>query len=389
MRISYFHDEFYPSKGTDTQQVMKNLEGLARAGADVHLNIPRFPSQWLVSQKRLAEELFAHYGVRQRYPVHSFYCPIPYSRLRPEKLYHGTVATTFSAFRGAGLIYSRNVPPILTALNLGRMALYETYKPLPTAMPALFSMLRPYLRSPKFLGIITHSDVARDSFFEHGCPPEKVIALHNGFDPEDMEPRLNQQEARARLGLPADVRLLGYTGNLQASKNIPYLVDVVAGVPDAHLLLVGGKEANQRQIAAHAERVAPGRVKLAGWVAGYEVPPWLYACDALAVSPSGHALAAGNDTVLPMKLFQYLAAGRPLYVPDLPDTRELVLDGVHGRRTPPDDLEQNVRDLAELLADSVQAQTMGEACRKTAEELTWESRGRRLKAFIKARMEAI
>jgi len=386
MHIHYFHDEKYPSKGTDTQQVMKNLEGLSRTGPGVSLHIPRFPDTWLRSTGDWRRELYDFYGIRHPFDVKGVWCPIPYSRLRLEKLFHGLVSPAVATGRRPEIIYSRNVPPVLCGLRLGHYALYETYKPLPTSMPGLWRLLRVALSSPRFLGIITHSEYAREVFIRHRVPDEKVVAIHNGFDPEEMEPRLTPQEARRKLGLPeSGGPIIGYAGNMQASKNLPSLLEVVGRVPNARLLLVGGARSHREELAAQAAQKAPGRVIFAGWVEGYRVPQYLYACDILAIPPSGRAARRG-DTVLPMKLFQYLAAGRALFVPDLPDTAELVRDGVHGVRTPPDASVANVRDLARLVSDREAARLMGRNCARLAARFTWESRARRIVSFIQDNM---
>ena len=56
---------------------------------------------------------------------------------------------------------------------------------------------------------------------------------------------------------------------------------------------------------------------------------FLFAADILMI-PEPKVKTVGN-TVLPMKLFQYLAAGRAIYAPDAPDTAELLTHGkMHG-----------------------------------------------------------
>jgi glycosyltransferase involved in cell wall biosynthesis len=384
MRICYFHDEKYPNTETDTQQVAKNLEGLALAGADVTLFVPRFPGNWFTGE-RFAGAIMSYYGVRKPYPVRGVWCPIPYSPLRAEKLYHGVAAPLVAAAAGCDLVYSRNSQAVLAGLALGKSALFETYKPLPEVLPGLFRVLKAALASPRFLGIVTHSEYARSSFTAHGVSREKVVTLYNGLDPADMLPVLSRAEARASLGLPEAGRLVGYAGNMHPAKDLPALIRVMGRVPEARLLLVGGSESHRQEVARFADTEAPGKVILAGWVPGYRLAPYLYACDVLAIAPSARALYQTGTQVLPMKLFQYLAAARPIYLPDLPDTRELIVHGVHGIRTPPGDLARNVADLEGLLADAAAQERMGENCARLARDLTWENRGRKLLSFIAGR----
>jgi glycosyltransferase involved in cell wall biosynthesis len=386
MRIYCLHDQKYPNETTDTQQVAKTVEGLHARGGDVTLVIPRFPPDWLKPTERWKDHLFGVYGIHEKFPILGIPCPFFHSRIRAAKLYHGLVGTTLMSILkksdDRAIIYSRNVPAILTGFMAKRRVLYETYKTLPTSMPALFKMISPLFHHSRFMGIITHSEYARGVCVKHGVPKEKIVAIHNGHEPREITPRLSKEEARKSLGLDPNGYWIGYSGNMQKSKNVDYLIKLVSRLDNAKLLLVGGTRTHQRRVSRLASQLAPGRVVQAGWVEGHRVPQYLYACDVLAIPASDRGLQIAGDTVLPMKLFQYLAVGRPLLVPDLPDTRELIKDGIHGIRTKPHDLERNTAHLKILLEDTRLATRMARNCMETAGSYTWKKRARKLLDFI-------
>ena len=58
-----------------------------------------------------------------------------------------------------------------------------------------------------------------------------------------------------------------------------------------------------------------------------DLPAWLAAADVLLIPPSRAPLEQFRNCVLPLKLFAYLAAGKPILAPRAPDTAELLVDG--------------------------------------------------------------
>ena len=319
-RVGIISDERYPSAFTDTQQVMKNATALARAGLDVELLIPRPLHRRGWSAARAHAELAAHYSLRGPVPVREVFT-VPTGSLRVEKLTHGVVAPLSFALRRFDLIYSRNVIPAMLTLALGKKLVFETYRAWGYEQPKLVQRLGPVLRHERFVGTITHSAYAARSLVEQGYPADKVVVLHNGYDPADFEPRLAKAEARRAIGFETERPLLVYTGNMQPNKGVETAIDVAARLPEIELLLVGGQPAHLRRLEGYAAELGARNVTFTGHQRVGDVPTYLAAADVLVVPPTGAPLKTHGRTVLPMKLFVYLAAGRPILGPDLPDQR--------------------------------------------------------------------
>jgi hypothetical protein len=80
---------------------------------------------------------------------------------------------------------------------------------------------------------------------------------------------------------------------------------------------------------------------------------------------------------LPIKLFEYLAAGIPVVASDFPLWRELVGDA--GVLVDPLDVDAIAGAIGELLADPARAEAMGRAGREAvATQFAWEAEGERL-----------
>jgi glycosyltransferase involved in cell wall biosynthesis len=112
-----------------------------------------------------------------------------------------------------------------------------------------------------------------------------------------------------------------------------------------------------------------------------EVATYLYAADCLIVPPTDEPLRVGR-TVLPMKIFSYLAAGRPILAPRLPDMQEVLTDGVTACLVDPGDFGGAAAALVALQGDPARRARLARNARDAAAECTWEARARRVLEFL-------
>jgi glycosyltransferase involved in cell wall biosynthesis len=112
-----------------------------------------------------------------------------------------------------------------------------------------------------------------------------------------------------------------------------------------------------------------------------QVPPErltaFYGPGAVCLLPLSNEEIARSYTS-PLKLFEYLAAGRPIAAADLPTIREIVTDGEHARLIPVGDAGAWRRALEDLLRDRPRAAEMAANARRLAHSCTWEQRAKPL-----------
>jgi glycosyltransferase involved in cell wall biosynthesis len=112
----------------------------------------------------------------------------------------------------------------------------------------------------------------------------------------------------------------------------------------------------------------------------------MVSADVLLLPPSSVGLKVAGHTVLPMKLYGYLAAGRAVLAPNTPDIAELLVDGQNAVLVPPSDAKVAARALADLLGDDDRRARLAAAALETGKELTWDTRAEKLEAFIRERL---
>jgi glycosyltransferase involved in cell wall biosynthesis len=152
---------------------------------------------------------------------------------------------------------------------------------------------------------------------------------------------------RSRLGLPRDRFVVTFAGTLGIAQALPNVLDAAERVPgEAHFALIGDGPIKPALEESAQER-GLGNVSFHAQVPLERIPPALAASDALLVPLSAHPTFA---SFVPSKLFDFMAAGRPVIVAAAGEAAR-ILDSAHaGVAVPPEDpdaLATAVRWLAE------------------------------------------
>lgn len=285
--------------------------------------------------------------------------------------------------RGADLLYSR-IPAMLAMGHLAPLPFTtDHYRLWPDELPALRPLFRLTSRHRRCAGLILHSEYAAANYRRAGVPGERMLVAHNGFDAREAPPSKNA--SRARLGLPVGRPIALYAGRISPRKGLDQILAIADLRPDVLFVLVGseGDGPIERQAASRAN------VRVASWADTAALPAWLAATDVLLVPPSRAPLERFRDCVLPMKLFAYLAAGRPILAPASPDTAELLRNGETALLVEPEQPELSAAALDRLLDDAGLADRLAGNALRLASGLTWDRRAEKISAFLEARLGAI
>ncbi|MCA9545546.1 MAG: glycosyltransferase family 4 protein [Myxococcales bacterium] len=381
MRIAYLTDETFPNRNASGLQIVQTLSALHRAGAAVDMVFPAKPGD----RRGVA-------GWRDTLEDH-FHVPCPFGlvplptwlggRRPPIKVAHGVLGTGHALRGGYDLIYTRTVAPIAPALAARRWVLFETYRPLTRQFGW---SRRPFVRvghHPRFVGIVTHSKLARQAFVEDGLPEDRVRTVYNGFDPAAFAERRTPSEARALLGLPERPTVV-YTGRIAPVKSTDLLLDAAARTPEAHWVLAGADDTEEARPYVERARAMPN-VTCTGYLTGPQLVQVLQAGDVLVVPPSAAPLQRFGTTVLPIKVFTYLAAHRAIVAGDLPDAGELLTHERNSLLVRPDDVEALAGAVRRLVVEPALRDRLATAAAATSEALTWPARAERILDFIQGR----
>lgn len=175
---------------------------------------------------------------------------------------------------------------------------------------------------------------------------------------------------RERLNIPATSQVVVYTGNFEGYQGLPALVEalpyVQAAVPGVVLVLVGAEGRGSDAIAQQAARLnLNGHIRLVERQDRASMPAFLALANVL-VSPRSYGAN------LPLKIFDYLAAGRPIVATDIP-THRAVLNEERALLVPPFPAAIGAA-LSRILQDQALADRLSAAARDyAATHLGWPS----------------
>jgi glycosyltransferase involved in cell wall biosynthesis len=254
------------------------------------------------------------------------------------------------ATSGAWAARALDVPHILE-VNAPLSAEQAAHRGLAFAVPAR-ALERRLIREAD--RVVAVSTALERWLAANGVDPGRIAVVPNAVDPERF--------AGARRPVAVDgAAVVGFVGTLKPWHDVASLIRAVALLSCAgmrlRLLVVGdGPERPALEALARAERL---QASFVGSVAHDEVPGYVAAFDA-AVVP----YASAEDFYFsPLKLFECLAAGRPVVAADVGDVGCCIRHGRTGLLYPPGDVSDLAHGLLALLVDPVRAAALAAAGR--------------------------
>lgn len=207
-----------------------------------------------------------------------------------------------------------------------------------------------------------------------GWMPQETAVIPDAFDPLIYQPR-DRDAARVRLGLDATALTVVYAGMTFSHRGLDRLVQAFAdaAIDGARLILVGGRPKEIAGLEAQIEQLGPdASVVLTGPQPQSIVADYLAAADLLAIPDT-----VTDITASPLKLFEYMAMGRPIVSVDLPALRE-VIDEQAARFVRRGDVADLRDALLELAADPARRVEMSAEALRQSGPWTYAARAERI-----------
>lgn len=172
------------------------------------------------------------------------------------------------------------------------------------------------------------------ALLKSGVNPKKILVEHDGVDLRRFKKLPSPEIAKKKTkDFPGDRPVVGYFGSLytqnKIEKGVSVLIDAIAILKRKKVRVYcgigGGAEAELDTFRKQARDAGIGDdVRFFGHLTPARIPEQLRACDVLVYpAPASKHPYFQRDTS-PLKLFEYLAAGRPIVCADLPPLKDIV-----------------------------------------------------------------
>jgi glycosyltransferase involved in cell wall biosynthesis len=387
MRVLYFADIRFPLERANGIQTMETCFALAERGHQVHLVVKR-------DTHVPARDPFDFYGLPTTRSLVIEHANAPAGAGAAARV--GFLSFAFGrAFGGtrADVIMTRDLGVASALLRLPRRSrprlVYEShgYSPevaaaLPdlvaTAGRASASKLARLARRERLVwaradGYVTITRALADELEKRFGPRSRMAVVPDGM----------RTPQTTRTMLPAEP-LVAYAGHLYQWKGVDVLLDALARVPEAKGLIVGGHAAEPdlaRVKTRAAELGITDRVTFTGLIDPSRVPEQLARAMILVLPNPPSAISTSFTS--PLKLFEYMAAGRAIVASDLPSIREVLADGENALLVEAGSASALADALRMLINDRALADRLAGAAFQQASNYTWARRAERLEALFR------
>ena len=210
--------------------------------------------------------------------------------------------------------------------------------------------------------VVTICQGLKDDLVARGTDPAKITLSPNGVDLALFGAALAPDPALAQQLELGDGPVIGFIGSFYDYEGLDDLIAampaLIARVPAARLLLVGGGPVEDALRAQAAASPAAAAIRFVGRVPHSQVERYYALMDVMAYPRKASRL---TDLVTPLKPLEAMAQGKLVAASDVGGHRELITHGQTGTLFAPDDPAACAATLAGLLAEKSCWQAMREA----------------------------
>ncbi len=372
-----------PTEKAHGYQIVQMCEAFALAGEEVKLVVP---ARLNTPSMRNIPSLYAYYGVHENFNVVTLPCVDLIAFFPDSKLAFLLQTLTFLIalflwlpFQHYQHIFSRDILLVapLSLVVSRRKLMYEVHSKGRSAWSQRFQQWT--LHRVGLVISLTHAMAKQLEI-------EPILVAHDGVRPENF-PRLDSLSVRRELGINENAFVACYAGRLHTmnmSKGLDVFIEAASRVQNIVFLLVGGPQEQVEELRRHwiASGLPAGDFYAVGTVPPTDVPKYLAAADVcLITSPHNEFFAYETS---PMKLFEYMMAGKAILASDLDSTREVVRHGVSAYLVPPSDIPALADALKILRDDPALRQQLGAHAAQTVLNYTWLARAQAILKAVRA-----
>lgn len=370
MKITCISTSCVPSDTANSIQVMKACQALAQSGHSVHLFVP---GQQFDAWEGLADR----YGLSMPFDIS--WLP---SHSRWKHYDFAWRAVRRASKMGADVVYTWTGQSAVFSLLHRIPVIYEVHD-LPTGIlgPVWFRLFLDLPGQKRLVAITRALQKALERQFGQIEKSNFVIAP-NGFDLDQYAHLPPAEKARDTLGLPQRPTVL-CSGHLYPGRGIDLFLGVAERFPQVNFVWVGGRSGDVAKYRTRTDSFGLKNVLFTGFISQSRLPLYQAAADVLLM-PYARSIAGsggGNSAEIcsPMKMFDYLAAGRVILSSDLPVIHE-VLNEKNAVFAPPEDVGAWASALERILANEDLRKNLSAQSIQDAPLFTWKVRAERVLA---------
>lgn len=378
MSLYYLSHGEFPGEKAHTIQMAKMCAGFAANGVSTTLVHPSY-GQGEVSFDELAAFYDLDHEFRVRtLPSFSGKNPIPNVPTTGEIVTFFWLVSQYLRGRitSDDILYSRYLVPTFAFLHVVD-AIPRRERPTIVFEQHHTKTEHPFISEQLYRrldGIVCIADqLAERLSSQFDIPAEKLFVAHDGVSLERYE-GITQQSARERLGLPSDRDIVMYTGHLYEDKNVEQFIRAATDI-EADVCVVGGYEEDIERLKRTVAE--SNSVTFTGFVEPNDIPVYQRAADVLVATAAQDA-----EYYSPLKLFEYMAAGKPIVATRTEAFEEVLTHEQNCLFVDSSAPSAMSEQIARLLDDDELCTRIGETNEMEVQTYGWQNRAERILEFV-------
>lgn len=376
MRIAYISTIQVPSAKANSIQVMKMCQAMTQLGHDVTLILPGEYKREIADQEWVI--LREHYGLNDQFKIQYL------SRSKNwQKRIFELKALKLARSINADVIYTRTIPPGVLGLLMHFSVILEIHQMPSGRFGPLWFQQFLKLNGHKRLIVITYSLKQQiiNQYKAHLDRTDLIVAP-SGVDLERFYKLPDFHTARKLLGLK-DIITGVCTGHLYSGRGMQHFVNLAKELPDLQFIWVGGEKGDAQNWNRTAKNNGITNVLFTGFKPNQVLPLYQAAADFLVIPYESFISGSGGGDISgvssPLKMFEYLASGRPIISSDLPVLHE-VLNEKNAIFCPPGDLVAWKSAIFRILTNQKLRRELSVQAKVDANCYSWNDRSRKILA---------
>jgi glycosyltransferase involved in cell wall biosynthesis len=342
---------------------------------DITLIVPKY------GISNTEKEIFNYYGIKNCFPI-KFLPKLPVQMKGIDIGSHIFLlsAILFALRNKFEICYTRIPFCAFIARQMGMESILEMHMP-PDARADLFAFQRMVIQNDRCKMVAISHSLAEILYEQFGMLLSRILVCHDAVQLEHYRERDQQPiDMKKRLGLSQERLLVTYSGSLYEGRGVEIIVELAENFPECCFLVVGGDETRISKCRQKFSYV--NNLHFYGHVPHKDVAGILLESNILLMPYERRVAVDGKgDTAeycSPMKMFEYLAAGKAVIASRLPSVCEVLKDRENALLAEPDNSRSWIKALRQLIDDEDLRTRLGAHALETARIHTWDERVTRI-----------
>lgn len=379
MNVYYITFALFPAKSAHTLHMMKLCEAFAENGHNVFLIIPNHKDRRFKKDIETGvTNLYVFYNVKMNFkiieislfPYRGWKYLFPYMALKHISDFNNSV------------VYTRHTE-IATVSALAGIKIFIEYHHANINGKQIQKFYSKILyKISKLQKIVLISYALKDAFIQKGFNGNKLIVIPDASSIPNTEEFIRFNQSPNQLSV-------GYVGSLYIGKGMEIITQIANKLPYAIFHIIGGIESDIEKWREIAVKKNLDNILFHDFVKQGDLSKYINSLQICLLPNQKNVSFLGNrhinisDYTSPLKMFDYMAHGKPIIASNLPVLRE-VLNDTNAVFCDPENVEEWV-DAINMLANNPQLrEKLGKkAFEDFKENYTWKIRAERILNSLK------